>query len=882
MLKVLSHVSDGLYKTPDELRIMKWVVLRETYLTKLHGVVSAGRKRAKTASTNGPASSNQNNAKRRPKLFGLLTELLSLLRRITVEIVEAVERWRGAGRSDIPFIWGSSNYLVKAAGDTAFLSRLPGLEQHLGVAISENPFLCHVRLDGRPACLPPTTSDDMGEGRGKAVGHGPTHPTSMCFGGSDYLGVSAERLEAAAAVLYREVIRASRGGGGREGGERSRSRKPARSGSSTMCWPARSGLANPPEAESDPRQSSQMPRSSSLPVGNAATDANPDPDPPPDEQCRDYYEDDSVGDGENRLVNEWRRQVSPEYGVRSDNQEDYGVSQDGQEYYAYEQNNGQDYGDQQDGQAYYGAGQDGQAYYGSGQDGQYYYGEGQDGQECYYGEIQDGQDYGSRPEVSGPTGHEGEDSDPHYSLGYQATAPSRATDDNTYQQQVDDPTNFPESANEPEPNSGVVDRTELVAGENPDDLGNGTGNAMGQLRGSPFLNVFNMCDGILSNLKGAGLVSRSTESIYEPGSLVADMGGMRDNPFLSTPRGTRDEDDGHVSADKPTESEAAHEEIGGETPALRGSAYERQTCKLLAELPNISKAGRPDGELTRTPWNRNTPEELTAKCFAAWCEKTEARQLHRDLKAARHHRRGQLRRAMSVWDKHRATILGGHLAEAFAGRFGLSTRFFVRYAFDALRANAKGNRVAARNRAAMGRARAKLESVGRERLRQAWQRWLQAVEIRGSAHEDSFSSLVPNCESLTGAATEATGRQGSKEDDWAQWLGDEDSLRFESPSGEVGGPPRVGATATDSLAAATAAEAANPAEDGKTPDGQQLSPKLSFRGLGARIMSMRSFRDKGNKAQVKDCCGKQNSARTCSACSAVVAASCPILGLRLE
>ncbi|CAN0507449.1 unnamed protein product, partial [Scytosiphon promiscuus] len=115
---------------------MKWVVLRETYLTKLHGV---------------------NNAKRRPKLFGLLTELLSLLRRITVEIVEAVERWRGAGRSDIPFIWGSSNYLVKVAGDTAFLSRLPGLEQHLGVAIYENPFLCHVRLDGRPACLPPTT-----------------------------------------------------------------------------------------------------------------------------------------------------------------------------------------------------------------------------------------------------------------------------------------------------------------------------------------------------------------------------------------------------------------------------------------------------------------------------------------------------------------------------------------------------------------------------------------------------------------------------------------------------------------------------------------------------------------------------------------------------
>ena len=867
MLKVLSQVSDGLYKTPDELRIMKWVVLRETYLTKLHGVVTAGRKSAKTASAHSPASSDQNNAKRRPKLFGLLTELLSLLRRITVEIVEAVERWRGAGRSDIPFIWGSSNYLVKASGDTAFLSRLPGLEQHLGVAIAENPFLCHVLLDGRPACLPPTTAVVAGKGRDKAVGHGSLQPTSIFFGASDSLGVPAERLEAAAAVLYREVIRASKERRRGERGERSRSHKPGRAGSSKMCSPAGSRFVVPLEAESDPRQPPPRPRSSSLPVGNAAAD--PDPDPPPDEQCLDYYEEDSVGRGENRLVNEWRRQVSLEYGVRSDNQEENGVSQGCQDFYGYGQNNGQ----------YYGAQQDSQDYYGGMQGGQY-----------YRGEIQDGQDSGPRPEIPGPTGYQGAGSDPHHSLEY-PPAPSQAADNNITPQYEEDPVNFPESTNESEPNRGVIDRTALVAGENLDDSGNGTGNAMGQPRGSPFLDVFNLCDGILSNLKGAGLVSRSTESIYEPSSLVADMGGKRDNPFLSTPRGTGDEDDDHVSADFPTESELVCEEIRGVAPALRGSAYERQTRNLFAELPapNISKAGRrkagpndredrSDGYLARTHWNQNTPEELTTKCFAAWCERTKARQLHRDLKAARHHRHGQLRRAMSVWDKHRATILGGHVAEAFAGRFGLSTRFFVRYAFDALRAHAKGNRVAARNRAAVGRTRAKLESVGRARLRQAWQRWLQAVGIRDSAHEHSFSTLVPNSESLTGAAAEATGRQGSREDEWAQWLRDEDSLRFEPPSGEVGGPPRVVARGTDYLAAATAAAAVNPAGDAKTSNEQQLSPKLSFRGLGARILSMRSFRNKGDKTQV-NCPGGSNSPKSCYVCGAVVvAASCTILG----
>ncbi|CAN0568896.1 unnamed protein product, partial [Ectocarpus sp. 12 AP-2014] len=150
---------------------MKWVVLRETYLTKLHGV------------------------RRSPKLFALLTELLTVLRRITVEIVEAVERWR-RGDKERPFIWGSSNYLVKAAGDIDFLSRLPGLEEHLGVLVSNNPFLSHVGLDGRSAVL---DHSSIRSRSGK-------FPLSA----SGSLGVSAERVAAASAVLYREVRRTQR------------------------------------------------------------------------------------------------------------------------------------------------------------------------------------------------------------------------------------------------------------------------------------------------------------------------------------------------------------------------------------------------------------------------------------------------------------------------------------------------------------------------------------------------------------------------------------------------------------------------------------------------------------------------------------------------
>lgn len=52
-LVALSRMAGESYSSPAELRIMKWVVLRETYLNKLRGVVAASGKRAKSAARKG-------------------------------------------------------------------------------------------------------------------------------------------------------------------------------------------------------------------------------------------------------------------------------------------------------------------------------------------------------------------------------------------------------------------------------------------------------------------------------------------------------------------------------------------------------------------------------------------------------------------------------------------------------------------------------------------------------------------------------------------------------------------------------------------------------------------------------------------------------------
>lgn len=977
-LIALSRMAGGSSCAPAELRIMKWVVLRETYLTKLRGVVSAERKRAKSATTTtvriGRALNAQSDYTRRsPKLFNLLTELLTVLRRITVEIVEAVERWRGDDKGR-PFIWGSSNYLVKVAGDIEFLAHLPGLEEHLGVIVPENPFLSHTGLDGRCTAL------DRSSIRSRC-GRFPLNASGK-------LGVSAERVAAAAAVLYREVRRAGRrrgGGRGREEGVRpcfdvpprvvrspssrknrpispperyrlggsgpgkrsgvndktssgmqgERRRRPVnhsdaavaaddscsaspclggdhnlhgrdgtgycenhhreeqlaseegrreqrhnigqldggsrrvsqsvrrrssgpeltevgessrrsqgarryprydaagekdrqaseerRAGSRTM---RRKSSAAPElaEAERDSRHTQQGPRRS-LSYDNEAPEDSPHRCPLPSEEGEDD-QDRGVVHGDNRRATEtWhlrnnpadggrrrasqfdrrrssgygdsrhaqgeRRRSMPHYAVREHGDEgscalppddqslDY---QNGGGVYRYEYHN-----EQHDG---------GGTYRGDDQNLDYYYEEGGYGT---YADDENEEEFNARdPSAVDDEPYLGKDNYDHYqvvgldpadaesrpdvSLGpLPATAPEDgAAKDNivTGQPSGDGPIESPPDpaameAHRQEWRSDaeapvVVQTTEAlpaVTGDTrssddhrPDDGNHGR---MGR-RGSPFNLIFNMCDGMLTDLKGLeGRSYGGEDDAYEfqPTALGNPAYTRYGSDHVPTAATIRRDDDQEEEvggayippAEATVKQNAEADDVAGagraETPpppALRGAVYASLTRNIIAmsrEGGIKRKAGSSGGDGGS---DTGSPNRIMTDVFSAWAEKTEGRLRHRDAKAESHYRLGRLRHAMSAWETHRATFLGHRMAEAFAGSFGLSSRFFVRFTFDALRAHARGGRLAARNRAILEKFVSRMERFGKARLRQAWRRWAlprMGPEFWGAEHDEALRKL---------------------------------------------------------------------------------------------------------------------------------------------
>lgn len=328
-------------------------------------------------------------------------------------------------------------------------------------------------------------------------------------------------------------------------------------------------------------------------------------------------------------------------------------------------------------------------------------------------------------------------------------------------------------------------------------------------------------------------------------------------------------------------------------PALRGATYASLTRNIVA----MSRKGGPSKREKTPPGGgegsgAEDSKRVVEASFRAWAERTEGRLRHRDAKAERHHRLGQLRRAMAAWEAHRAAALGVSMAEAFAGRFGLTSRFFVRFAFDALRAHARGGRLAARNRAAMERLVSLTDPFGKARLRQAWRRWApprpgQELCREASEPEEpppasepahptpqrtrgSFAALTgklkavgsftnpgsaaPAPKSFKSAAASsfqgAAQRQersassaykastSKEEESWAEWLGNEASISVVSPDGE-----------RDSLGAAPQSSGEVGRAVAKT--GRTLSPTRSFRGVGAALKSIKSFRDGRDKSQVR-------------------------------
>lgn len=962
VLLALSHMADGSSCAPSELRIMKWVVLRETYLTKLQGVVSADRKRAKfnvAASKKNRTfnSSEKDHTRSSPQLFVLLTELLTVLRRITVEIVEAVEKWR-RGDKNRAFIWGSSNYLLKAACDTEFLSRLPGLEQHLGVIVSRNPFLSHTCLDGRSAVL------DRFSIRSRSG--------AFPLGDSGSLGVSEERMTAAAAVLFREIRRERRrlneaekerarsrsdertrarspsdrrrrrirsperrdqveygrdkhvgafdkqvglrdsegrpkvppsvdaaaasagdaynayhprrgdrhldGYGDTEDrtshdfenqlaceeheqrpvrfvdahsddirrGNKASSRKPSNAPVNTeggrdpgpseepsgplsyevaatddrqlseerhVLYPSdddrhrragravrrRSSTASDlTEAGSDPRRSQLPPRRSSphnnAKVGGGSCRAPPLREEHNDQDMGDTYRDNrratevyrahdspgsaghrpatradrrwSTGSSDPRCTQRGQRRSLSFYAVaQNDGDESQGLPPDDQslDY----QNGGILYRDQ-----YYDENEQA-AYRDDDQNLKYYYQEG-----GYYAcaEVEHQEGYDTRG-IGGTDGRFADQSNP---------AEDRTGSPNKCEQVPTDAEGYPSGVNSAEPQleqgaSGPKDQqhsseavTEASAGlfvvptgplppaseetrscedQDPPDRNHGR---MGR-RGSPFNLIFNMCDGMLTDLKGLGMGDRMggfADGTHESQlSTLGDQAGMHNEGSYDVPIATgvagkddQEQSDYHALPVQNAKEKAPANDVGGRgtgdppPPVLRGATYASLTRNIVA----MSKEGWPNVNRHSSGGDGGDTEcssRSLADFFVAWAERTEGRLRYRDAKAVKHYRVGRLRHAMSAWEAHRATCLGSRMAEAFAGSFGLSSRFFVRFTFDALRAHAKGARVAARNRAVIGTFVSHMGRFGKARLRQAWRRWAPPIVGPGYWGEEGAVAL---------------------------------------------------------------------------------------------------------------------------------------------
>lgn len=677
-LAALSRIADGSYTSSGELRILKWVVLRETYLDKLHGVVSARCKRANAASRKG-VTEWQRSEKERAKIFNLLEDLLTVLRRVTVEIVEAVEKWRGPG-SKKPFMWGTSNYLVKAAGDVEFLSKLSGLEEHLGVAIADNPFFWHVRLDGRPAFLSPRRK---GDGREETSGGGVLGRRS--YGrlnasiASKSLGVSPERVEMAAAVFYRELQLTNCGkvrrtmdtsnSSMRDGGT------DADNTSSDRCRPHRSNsgatLHRGDRHHTRPR-GSRMNQSSLRRQSTRSTNAvqeEHENNAYTEEDCyQDYYYQ-NPGDAEEHAKSSelncpGTNAMEP---LLPSHEKDAEVpSEEGRVAAIVVQCSPNGTSQEEDTLA-----------------------------------TRIRETLADRPESEAPEAKTPDEEEPDLCAGA-SKAPADANGATVG-------TAFQE-----------MQRTCIR-------------------RGSPFAAIHSICDGLLTDLQanGLGVKPNAEEDVTEDEWLVLPSNEYRreaggaDGAMTSWEMETANKD-------------KSQEDACGASLLQQLAIRRKQGFEILADFRGKIKRSHLNHQHSDDNHDDNDDvdvygnssvrsnhdqisEERKVKAFVGWAQRTKARQKYRGAKAARHRRRRILKEAVSIWASLLAKDLHRCLGDAFCGQFGLSDRFYMRATFDALRVHARGAHIAARHRPTVQASSDRLEIIGRVRVRQAWQRWAKTT-----------------------------------------------------------------------------------------------------------------------------------------------------------
>ena len=126
-LRTHSTNSSNLLLFPQELEVLKAILLREGYLHRIEEVALS-----KEALTSVPQA---------------LPDLLDLMRIATVEVVEAIQKWRQAQARPLPFDWNGVNYLVKVPSDLDFLCDCKPLITWLGFSMSRNPFAVPLAME---------------------------------------------------------------------------------------------------------------------------------------------------------------------------------------------------------------------------------------------------------------------------------------------------------------------------------------------------------------------------------------------------------------------------------------------------------------------------------------------------------------------------------------------------------------------------------------------------------------------------------------------------------------------------------------------------------------------------------------------------------------
>lgn len=889
-------MADGPHSPPEELRIMKWVLLRETYIAKLRRVVPASdRKRFTSSSRSGRAKISPDSAGQ-AKLFDLLTDLLTMLRRITVEIVEAVERWRLAGHAKQPFIWGSSNYLLKAASDTSFLELLPGFESHIGVTISNNPFFFHEDLDGRSTHISRKRKEDDQSPSAEL-----NKSAEFPFSGPKSVRVSAKRVKAAATVLRREIMREQRV---QTAGcfnnptrlKQSHSRRQARNECHMSCGglgheslrTSKESGGNP--TADNPREHGDNVVSTEYHVsglesnkGGEAGGEVPSGNGPKASfrEGRDLPQGSTV---ESTALSADNEKIDSRF-QRYPEEEQRKLDRTG-ENYSY-----QEYTDYH-GYPYY-------ENYGGGEiwSQQEYVG--------YSSELhEEAADNLATPSADEErtqydytqvhhheqNGHADEQPTSPYSNAYPGDPRRGQWAEQTEaggEQTPGDNQRTPQQKTYSE-GLDVAESSEAEVSHDPQNGRTCDGGA-GDSRESPFMVIFDMCDRMLADLQGLGTERKAMEAPRE-GALGVDDAYS----FSAMPTESNDLAQGNAvwkppcrewnMADKARVSGIP--EVNEDEPRLRGAAYDHQIESLNAKLRWDQNQDEREG----SDWlRRKEPQDTLADMSTAWAGKTEVRLNLRIEKAERHYRHGKLRKSMALWEARRAQALRIRTAEAFAGHFGIS-RHFVRYVFYALRAHAKGSRIAGRNRWAMETVAARLKYAGKMRLMLAFKQWARSLVKPGQRDEDAlmklgelgkknrmaeaFDKLRPSSEvvqskraeragavmttvSTTSKSAEArtrrvkykqgfhSGTTEPREDSWERWLGDEESA--------------IGSSLCD-LGAERQEDRSDDGHSGgsivstrhnqKVSERPPKSPQGRLDGLKAKIKSFGSFSDMRGAIQV--------------------------------